>query len=741
VRISPEEVRYFTDEEQMKRLAFCDEYLIKPPEPPYASTIAGPASLSIDGGGIRGFFCPLFAIVLCLLNPAGSQGQSMARTNISDFSNISLEELINIEVTSVGKKETTLLRSPAAIAVLTQDDLRRLGATSIPEALRAVPGLQVARISGNRWAITSRGFNDEYSNKLLVLVDGRTVYTPTFGGVYWNAQDLVLEDLDRIEVIRGPGATLWGANAVNGVINIITKSARETQGGLISTTGGTEDQPSVSARWGGQLSSNVYYRVYAKYFNREGFDDAQGRGMSDDWRMARGGVRLDWEASEQNTFTLLGDYHGGVFNEQVGKIAAFPTPDFRVQGIEAETSGGNILGRWTSRFSEESELKLQVYYDHYEREDPYGGGVVLAAPNEFQHSQNRMDELRDTWDVDLQHRFAVGGRNDVVWGLGYRRTEDSIDSGGAEIFWSREHTEEDLFSAFVQDEITVVEDRLWLTLGTKLERNDYTGLEVQPAGRLMWAPAENQTVWASIARAVRMPTRLERDARVNIGVVPGMVPVLISSFPNSELKAEELLAYELGYRFEPTRCLSFDLAGFYNRYELLTSVPRPFDPVSDFVPVPVPHFVQPYESSRIDGHTYGTELLVQWKATDRWRLTAGYTWMQSEFDGDPLLSLTHPEHQVHLRSNLDLGRGWEVNAAGYFVDSIKSLPQGREEPVTIDSYIRIDLGLSWRLNERLEFSLWGQNLLDAGHPEFASYKTPNIAQIPRSFFGKFTLQF
>ncbi|MBC8097140.1 MAG: TonB-dependent receptor [Akkermansiaceae bacterium] len=675
------------------------------------------------------------ALLLALVPTASGQG---SKANTFELSNFSLEQLINIEITSVGKKETRLFRSPAAVAVLTQDDLRHLGATSIPEALRAIPGMQVARISGNRWAISSRGFNDEYANKLLVMVDGRSVYTPTFSGVYWNVQDVVLEDLDRIEVIRGPGATLWGANAVNGVINIITKSAKETQGVLVSSAYGTEDQPSASVRYGGQMATNVFYRVYAKYFNREGFEDSQGRGMDDDWNMGRAGFRVDWEASEQNTLTLSGDYFAGSFGEQIGKIAA-TTADYRVFGVQSPNSGGNLLGRWTSRFSEQSELKVQVYYDHYSRQHSVGGGVLVAEPNEFDAEQNRMGDQRDIWDVDMQHRFAWGERQDVVWGLGYRRSEDHLATHGTQVTWSSPRQQEDLFSAFLQDEITVVNDRLWLTLGSKFEHNDYTGLEIQPAARLLWAPAEHQTIWGSVARAVRTPARMERDARIDVGAVPGMPPVLVSAFGNPGAKSEELLAGEIGYRIEPTRQLSFDVTGIYNVYDLLAAVPGSAEPVFDPAPF---HILQRYDyRNHIRGHTYGTELLARWHVAEGWRLTAGYTWLQTRFSEPPNIAFSHPENQLQVRSSLELGHGWELDTAAYFVDRLKSLPYGEPEPVTIGAYVRLDVGLTWKPNDRLEFSIWGQNLLDAGHAEFASYKSPNIAQIPRSFFGKVTLRF
>ncbi len=647
---------------------------------------------------------------------------------------LGIEELVNVEITSVSKKSTPLYEAPAAVAVLTPDDFRRLGATSIPEALRAVPGLSVARLNANAWAISSRGFNDEYASELLVLMDGRSVYTPSFGGVYWNVQDLVLEDLDRIEVIRGPGATLWGANAVNGVINIITKSAKETQGTLLSTSFGTEDQPSVSARYGGRLASNLYYRVYAKYFDREGFANTLGQEMRDDWQVGRGGARLDWEPSEENRFTLIGDYYGGTYGEPVSRATLFPPTNVLLQ-VEAPMSGGFGLGRWQRQFSAESELKLQMYFDHYERDHPFGGAAVLAGPD-YWTNERRPGETRDTGDLDLQHRFILGDRQDLVWGAGYRYTEDHFSGRGAESNIVPDHRADQLFSAFLQDEIALVRDRLRLTLGSKFEHNDYTGLEVQPGVRLLWMPTARQSVWASVARAVRTPTRFETGIQMSPAAVP---PALIRVYGNPALTSEKLLAYEIGYRVEPTSRLSFDLTGFYNQYEDVTFA----DPGSVRVELnPTPHVVVPFSyGNRPPGHNLGAEGMAQWLATDHWRLSAGYSWLRSAVVTGPTAADDVPSQQFHLRSSLDLTHGWEFNSVVYWIDRIAVLSADLLRPMPIAAYARLDLGLSWRPNPHLELAVWGQNLLDDGHPEFASYKTLTIVEIPRTLSGRITWRF
>ena len=465
---------------------------------------------------------------------------------------LSLEDLVNIKVTSVTKKETSLEDSPAAVTVVTQDDIRRFGITSIPEALRLVPGMDVAQVNSHEWAVSVRGFNGEFANKLLVLVDGRSIYTTAFGGVVWGMQEVVMEDLDRIEVIRGPGGSLWGANAMNGVINIITKSAKETQGGLITTTVGTEDQPSTTIQYGGQLATNLYYRAYVKYFNRDEFVDSTGAAAPDPWSGIQGGFRLDWEPSTEDKVTLQGDY----YEHRVNESQNFPNlllPYVPNGEVVNHDSGGNLLGRWTHEISDTSGLSVQAYFDHF---SPEQLGVQYSS---------------DTIDLDAQHNFALGSRNDILWGLGYRHISDSLRPSSYLTF-NPTSQEEQLFSSFVQDEITLVRERLKLTIGSKFEHNDYTGFELEPSGRLLWTPTQHQTIWSSLSRAVRTPSRAERSEQVNIAELPPSATspaVLLPAFGNTGLESEQLFAYELGYRLELAKRWSLDVAGFYNKYDEL----------------------------------------------------------------------------------------------------------------------------------------------------------------------------
>jgi iron complex outermembrane receptor protein len=661
-------------------------------------------------------------VLLLGVTLAATDGLAQSSTTSNDWQDLTLEQLVNVQVTSVSKKQTDLFKSPAAIYVITQEDIRRSGLTSIPELLRMVPGLDVARIDATHWAITARGFNNQFGNKLLVLIDGRTVYTPEFGGVYWNVQDMPLEDLDRIEVIRGPGATLWGANAVNGVINIITKSAKDTQGGLLSVTYGTEDQPSATVRYGGKIGTNLFYRGYVKYFNREGFENTSGA-AENDADATRGGLRLDWEASDINRLTLQGDYYKSDASETFDEALLTP-PFVNTATFTKPDDGGNILGHWTHDFSETSQLTLQMYYDYLEQGD---------AP---------ITVRDDTYDVDLQHRFALGDRQDIVWGLGYRYQYEAVTTNFF-VSLTPPVTHQTILSAFVQDEITVVQDRLHLTIGSKFEHNDFTGFEIEPSARLAWTPTEKQTVWAAISRAVRTPTSVDLSILNNRSASqpPLSPPILISVVGNPNFKSEELLAYELGYRVEPTKQVSFDVAAFYNVYNRLEEFVQG---TPQFVGTPLPpHLVIPLVAgNNQQGETYGAEFLTEWQATAHWKWTASYTLLQMHISPNtPGTSINNdsPQNQFQIRSYLDLPHNVELNGAVYYVDQVSPIFGLGEK--SIPAYVRLDLGLTWRPTKSLEIGVWGQNLLDGQHPEFTSENSSVITEIPRSVVGKITWHF
>jgi iron complex outermembrane receptor protein len=643
-----------------------------------------------------------------------------------DLTELSLQELMDVEVTSVSKRAEPISAAAAAVFVITREDLRRSGATSIPEALRMVPGLEVARIDANKWAISARGFNGRFANKLLVLIDGRSVYTPLFSGVFWDVQDTLIEDVDRIEVIRGPGATLWGANAVNGVINIITRSARETQGGLLAAGGGSEERGFAALRYGGALGKSTFYRVYGKSFARGSGERLTGGAGADDWSMSRAGFRLDAAPSAGTGLTLEGDLYDGEAGETL-ILQSLQAPVSRTVDDDERFSGGHLLGRWQRTLPDAAELKVQLYYDRTQR---------AAA---------LIDEDRDTLDLELQHGLAPGSRHRLLWGLGFRRTGDDIR--GSEVLWlTPARRTDDLASAFLQDEVALLPDRLWLTLGSKLEHNDYTGFEVQPNVRAVWIPRRHQTLWAAVSRAVRTPSRAERDIRLDALVLgpgqlfPGAPPAVVASLGDPEFDSEELLAWELGYRVGLAPGLLLDLATFYNDYERLRTT-RTGAPYLEPAPGP-PHLVVPARiGNDMQGEAWGAELAADWRASKRWRWSAAYSYLEVRLDllpGADAMSLVAegdtPRHQFHLRSSVDLGRGLELDLAARYVDELPAL--------AVDGYASLDLRLGWKPRQGLELSLVGQDLLDGSHAEFSPEVIPTHATAAqRGFYGRLEWRF
>ena len=416
----------------------------------------------------------------------------------SDLTRLTLEELMDIQVTSVSKGEEDFSKAASAIFVITQEDLRRSGVNTIPEALRMVPGVQVAQIDSSTWSISARGFNSRFANKLLVLIDGRSVYTHVFSGVFWDEQGLVLEDIERIEVIRGPGGTLWGANAVNGVINIITRSAYQTTGGQISAGGGNLDRFIGSIRYGEKIGDNAAVRVWGKYYNRNNLDDLQGNPAPDEFETGQGGMRLDWDASESNSFTLQGDVMVGEFagktSNAVTSLAPIATSDIV---RDSQVRAANMIARWKHRFSESSDMALQFFYNQDHRD-----------------SRILKELLVDTYDLDFQHRFQLGSGHEILWGLGHRFIQDSFENSiGISYFPDRNLNY--ISNLFVQDKIALIHDQLYLTLGSKFSINNFTGFEFQPNARLAWTPDDKHTLWAAVSRAVRTPSRSEDSGRFN----------------------------------------------------------------------------------------------------------------------------------------------------------------------------------------------------------------------------------
>ena len=603
----------------------------------------------------------------------------------SALKKMSVEQLMDIEVTSVSKRPEKLSEAASAIQVVTADDVRRAGATSLPEALRAASNLEVAQIDSRQWAISARGFNNVFADKMLVLIDGRSVYTPLYAGAYWDVQDTMLEDLDRIEVISGPGATQWGANAVNGVINITSKSAKDTQGSLVTAGGGSELRTAAAARYGGQLAPGVFYRVYAKYFDRGDSVRPNGDKSNDAWRAGQAGFRVDWAPATDNQLTLQSDVYDGTEGQS--------GPD------NIRANGGNLLGRWSRTLAENSDVKLQLYYDRTHR----------RIPGSF--TQNI-----DTYDLDFQHRRPLGPAHDLVWGFAYRLVDDGVQNTPANAFLPP-RVKRQWLSSFLQDEIALVPDRWHVTLGTKVEHNDYTGFEFQPSARLAWTPDKQQTFWSAFSRAVRTPSRIDRDL-----YSPATPPFRIAG--GSKVVSEKLLAAEFGYRVQLAPSLALALATFDNFYDDLRSL----EPLTPPLAFPVE------ASSGLRGHSGGAELTADWRVTPGWRLRGGWTELRVSSEPQPGTRdrstrdsiARDPNHQIFLRSLLDLSARWECDTDLRYVSEIgnQNLP----------GYTELDVRLGWRPTAAWELSLSGQNLLHDHHAEFNSPGARR--EIQRGFFGK-----
>ena len=639
----------------------------------------------------------------------------------SDLTQVSIENLMDVEVSSVSKKDQKLLRTAAAVFILTQDDIRRSGATNIPDLLRLVPGLAVAQIDASDWAVTSRGFNGRFANKLLVLIDGRSLYSPDFAGVLWQVQNLMLEDIDRIEVIRGPGATLWGANAVTGVINILTKKSNDTQGGLLSVGGGMQERVFTGARYGMSKGESLAYRFYGNYFNRGEFQSLAGQGTRDNWDGVRTGFRLDSQPTQQDTLMVEGDIHRDAAFTQT-HVAGFTPPFNTTPLLETTYAGGHVLGRWTRSYSPHSEFSVHMYYE------------TLSRDNAILNVQVHV------FDIEFQERSSLGARHDLIWGVGYRTTADSTSTSST-ISLNPPSLRTNLASIFFQDEIAIIPGRLWFTPGIRFESTPYTGYQSEPSGRLLWSLSENQSLWVSAAQATRTPQRSERGLHVVTAVFPGPGGLLTSvdRFGSSRAGDEDMFDFEAGYRAQPTKAVSIDLTTFYDRYKSLeTQEPgAPFPSAS-----PVPHFVVPlFYANGMHGTGYGGEISLGWKPTSRWKLNAGYSFLRQALHLNPgsqssaalLTAGDNPRHQFQLRSQFNLPHQAEFDASMYYV--------GRLLDQSVPAYTRLDLRIGWHPFESVDFDLIGQDLLAPRHLEFLN-NTGLVPTLPtRRAFARLTWRF
>ncbi len=637
-----------------------------------------------------------------------------------DLTSASIEDLMNINVTSVSKKEEKLSSTAAAIFVITQEDIRRSGATNIPDLLRMVPGLDVAQINSNTWAVSARGFNGRFSNELLVMVDGRSVYSPTTGGVFWDTLDLPLEDIERIEVIRGPGGTIWGANAVNGVISIFTKKAADTPGAMAVVGGGNVDQAFGTVQYGGEIGTASQYRVYLKYLDEDHQPGLTGQDGGDGWHELRSGFRSDTTLSAKDNLTVEGDLYTVREGQDIGFLASVTSPSVQLLETFVNVSGGSIQSAWNHIFSDRSDLTLQVSFDRYTRNDALG-------------------ETRSTSNLDFKHHFPWGQRQDIVWGVDYSYS-NSDTHGGLFVSLNPAGLDIQSFGSFVQDEITLLPNRLYLTVGTKLEHNYYTGFHASPSVRLARELNAHHTIWAAISNAVRTPDETDESIRLDYGgfTAPGGAPVLVGLVGNPDLKNEGLIAYEAGYRAAFAR-FSIDLAAYYNDdYDQETI--EPLAPVFESTPPPAHLFLPTTYGNLMHGEAHGFEIFGNWKVTERWTLSPGYAFEQIHMHLDPGSQSTSsvaeaegssPVNSPQLRSHIALGRRLAWDASAYFV--------GRIADPAIPSYTRLDTGLSWKWGEGLSLSVVGQNLLKDHHLEYLDVLgTTQSTLVKRGAYAKIT---
>ena len=630
---------------------------------------------------------------------------------------MSLEELGNVEVTTASRSPEQAWKTSAAVYVITQDDIERSGATTIPEALRLAPGVEVARISNNKWSIGIRGFGSRLSRDVLVLVDGRTVYTTLLAGTYWEVQNLILEDVDRIEVIRGPGATIWGPNAVNGVINIISKTTKETHGILASAWSGDLRHGSAEVRYGGN-ARGIDYRVYALGFLR-GPGYHPDHNNYDSWRALQGGFRMDWERNSRDKFTVQGDLYDEGAGETVTGTTYAPPYSQVLQG-SALLSGGNILGRWERVQGEGRDFQVQMYYDRTNRTEP------------------NFADYRDTIDVDfVDHmRFA---HQQFSWGAGARfsrGTNPTIVSG---LYFLPNTRTDQLWTGFFQDELSLVPDKLVLSLGTKILNTNYTGAQLQPSVRLMWTPNNSNTLWAAYTHALRTPSGAERAFYLSgFGGISGGLPVFARFNANPNFRSEQLNGYEAGYRRLFTKSVYLDAAVFFNHYNGLFSEDIIGAPFVETDPPPT-HILLPAEfGNGLLGSTKGIEIGPEWKPVNKWRLRASYSYLQMNIQkaphsldvgSAPFVEGSSPKHEGTLLSGFDITKAFSFDATYRYVGALTALK--------IPSYSTADAQLDWQCTKQIKLSVAGRNLLQPRHFEFASDPGPNVG-IKRGAYGQIT---
>jgi iron complex outermembrane receptor protein len=640
-------------------------------------------------------------ILIVLFVFAGFVNNSFAdpqedHANAEGLRQLSLADLANVEVTTTSKEPEEIWRTPAAVYVVTQEDIRRSGATSIPEVLRLVPGVEVARINSNEWSVSIRGLGSGFSKAVLVLIDGRSVYTPLYAGVYWDVQNVLLGDVERIEVIRGPGGTIWGSNAVNGVINIITKKAKDTSGTYAAAGTGNIDQSGDAVRYGGNVKS-VDYRAYAMGFGRTPEFHSDGDNY-DAWQLGQAGFRADSQLTDRDTLTVQGDLYKGNVGQQVAIASYSPHAQFNVDGTQ-DVSGGNFLGRWRRQLNSTSDLQVQVYYDRTYRLGP------------------QLGETRNTFDIDLIHHFVLKQRNEVIWGLGARWSPSDFIQTVPTLNFLPHHEDDNIYSAFVQDQIAILRNKLWLTVGSKFEHNIFTGWENEPSARLLWTPTSHQTVWAAVTRAIRTPSRIDEDLQL-AALVQANPPVFVCICDNRQFRSETLLGYEAGYRKLVTSTFYVDVAAFHNKYNDLVSYGDESISIVDSPPPPYT-LLSLRAVNGIMGSSNGGEISPDWKLTHWMNFKPSYSYVSLNFEDKPTHTKTSqvsayegssPHNEATAQIQFHLPKRLEFDPSYRYVGALPAL--------AVNGYQTADARLGWRFGKEFELSVTGQNLFQPRRAEF-----------------------
>jgi len=642
----------------------------------------------------------------------------------TDVTQNSIEDLMRTKISSVSKREEQVLDTPAAVYVVTREELRSTGARNIPDALRLVPGMDVNQIDASTFDVGIRGFDERFSNKMLVMIDGRSLYSPIFGGIYWDSINLDMDDIDRIEVIRGPGGSLWGTNAVNGTVNIITRSSQGTQGILLTDRSSSDTPMSLTARYGGQMGKFGTYRIFSKYADAFGTQDQTGHWAGDAWHLLQGGFRSDLKLREHDALMLEGSIYSGSFGEPLTKPLLVAPFAATVGGINS-VSGGAALARWTHGYIDGQETQVQLYYAIEDRD-----------------ATERPDNL-STVDVDIQHHFYIGSRQDLVGGAGYRYSEFYAPATPFLVI-TPARQRYPLFSGFIQDELALVPKRLSLIAGGKTEHNRFTGFDLQPSLRLNWSPNDKSAVWASLTKAVKIPnilnTSMYRPVSASLGANGVDLATLVG---NPKYKDEHLLAYEAGSRMQLKR-VSMDATGFVNNY-------NDVETNENLAPVARAGYTEyPAQwANNLYGKSFGAEVAASWNVVPGWKITASYSWLKIEMRANSQSNDTStavgfntgtPTNHFGVRSSHSLLKNLDFNALAQYTGPLPSGLGGDTAPA-LPSYCRVDANLQWHIRDYFRIDFGGQNLLQPRVVEYVSGNGANQTLSPRNIFARITYVF